>query len=143
MSDVTSSPHDDWRSRRHAGETGSWIAGVILILLGVAFMLERSGIFTLTGNWWSIFIYLGAFAGFANAWRSYRAGRGFDSAAGGSLTWGLVLTVVATIFMLDLEWNMWWPAILIAVGVGMVLSSWLRNASGKSAGGDALAVLPT
>lgn len=89
MSDVTPSPHDDWRSRRHAGETGSWIAGVILILLGVAFMLERSGIFTLTGNWWSIFIYLGAFAGFANAWRSYRAGRGFDSAAGGSLTWGL------------------------------------------------------
>ena len=35
MSDVTPSPHDDWRSRRHAGETGSWIAGVILITHGL------------------------------------------------------------------------------------------------------------
>ena len=135
MSDTSQGPHDDWRTRRQWGETGSLIAGVILILLGIAFMLERSGLFTLTGNWWSVFIYLAAAASFANAWRSYRAKGEVGAAAGWSLTCGLVLTVIATIFLLDLEWNMWWPAILIALGVGMVLSSWLRNVSGKSEGG--------
>jgi NAD/NADP transhydrogenase beta subunit len=106
--------------------------GVILILFGAAFMLEQTGVVVLTGNWWSVFIYLGAAASFINAWRSYRARGEAGSSAGGSLTWGLVLTVVATIFLLDLEWNTWWPAILIAVGAGMVLSSVLRNVSAKS-----------
>ncbi|HEY5468306.1 MAG TPA: hypothetical protein VIK85_04310 [Coriobacteriia bacterium] len=135
MSATSQGSHDDWRARRHGGETASWVVGVILILLGVAFMLERAGIFVLTGNWWSVFIYLAAAACFVNAWRSYRAKGEVRTAAGGSLTWGLVLTAIATIFLLDLEWNMWWPALLIALGVGMVLSSWLRNMTGKSEGG--------
>jgi hypothetical protein len=136
MSDTSPGPHGDWRSRRHGGETASWIVGVILILLGSAFMLERSGLFTLAGNWWSVFIYLAAASCFVNAWRSYRARGEVGSAAGGSLTWGLMLTVVATIFLLDLEWNMWWPAILIALGVGMVISSLLRGASRKDGDGS-------
>src|SRR5664280_1369245 len=136
MSDMKPAPHDDWRGWRRGGETASWVVGLILILLGVAFMLERSGLFVLAGNWWSVFIYLAAIAAFVNAWRSYRAGRGFAPAAGGSLTWGLVLTVVATIFLLDLAWDVWWPAILIAVGAGMVLTSLLRGASRKGAAGS-------
>jgi len=132
MSDMKPAPHDDWRGWRRGGETASWVVGVILILFGAAFMLEQTGVVVLTGNWWSVFFYLGAAASFINAWRSYRARGEAGSSAGGSLTWGLVLTVVATIFLLDLEWNTWWPAILIAVGAGMVLSSVLRNVSAKS-----------
>lgn len=132
MSDKSPDPRGDWRPVRRGGETASWVVGVILILLGAAFMLEQTGVVVLTGNWWSVFIYLGAAASFINAWRSYRARGEAGSSAGGSLTWGLVLTVVATIFLLDLEWNTWWPAILIAVGAGMVLSSVLRNVSAKS-----------
>jgi hypothetical protein len=131
MSDMTPAPREEWRAHHRGGEEASWIVGVILILLGGAFMLERSGVFVLTGNWWSVFIYLAAAASFLNMWRSYRARGEFGAGAGSSLTWGLVLTVIATIFLLNLTWDMWWPAILIAVGVGMVLSNWLAGSTRK------------
>jgi len=105
--------------------------GIILILLGLAFMLERLGMISMVGNWWSIFIYLAAMASFANAWRSYRSRDEFGPSASGSLVWGLVLTVVASIFLFSLSWDVWWPAILIAVGVGMVAGHLLGNATRK------------
>jgi hypothetical protein len=107
------------------------MVGLILILLGIAFFLERSGVISMVGNWWAIFIYLAAFASFANAWRVYRGAGAFHQAAGGSLTWGLVLTVVASIFMFNLAWGIWWPTILIAVGVGIVVSSYLGRGARK------------
>ena len=130
MSDMAPAPHDDWRTHRRGAE-GSWVVGVILILLGTAFLLERAGLIAFTGNWWAVFIYLAALASFANVWRAYRARGSFGPQAGGSLTWGLALTVVASIFMFDLSWDMWWPAVVIAVGVGMLLSSLLGNATRK------------
>jgi hypothetical protein len=131
MSDMTPAPQQEGRSRRRSGE-GSWMVGLILILLGVAFFLERSGVISMVGNWWAIFIYLAAFASFANAWRAYRGTNAFGQAAGASLTWGLVLTVVASIFMFNLLWDTWWPMILIAVGVGIVASSYLGRGSRKT-----------
>ena len=95
----------------------------ILILLGLAFFAQNAGYTVLTGNWWAVFIYLAAFASLANAWRSYRAKGEFGATASASLTWGLVLLVVASIFMFNLLWDMWWPAILVAVGVGIVTGS--------------------
>ena len=123
----------DSRSNRER-EGASLVVGVILILLGLAFLLERSGYLALTGNWWAVFIYIGAIACFANAWRSYRATRVFGSAATGSLTWGLVLTVVGSIFTFDLLWDVWWPMILIAVGVGVVAGNLLNRITEKPSG---------
>ena len=113
--------------RRHGGEQTSWIVGVVLILLGVAFLLEQAGLVTLTENWWAIFIYLAAGGSLANAWRLYRARGEFDSAATSSLIWGLVLAVVATIFAFNLLWDMWWPMILVAIGIGIVVGYALRG----------------
>jgi len=125
MSDMTPG-QDEGYGRRRGGE-GSWMVGVILILLGSAFFLQRLGVIAFVGNWWSIFIYLAAMASFANVWRSFHASGAFGAQAGGSLVWGLVLTVVASIFLFNLEWDMWWPAIVISVGVGIVVSSALRS----------------
>ena len=121
---------------RKKGDGGgaSWMVGVILILVGVAFLLEQGNYLELTANWWAVFIYLAAFASFANMWRAYRSAGEFTSSAGGSLTWGLVLTVVASIFLFNLEWDLWWPAILIAVGVGILLTYLLRNRMAKPQG---------
>jgi NAD/NADP transhydrogenase beta subunit len=66
-------------------------------------------------------IYLASAGSFVNAWRSYRSHGGFGSAASASLTWGLVLAVIASIFMFNLQWDQWWPAVLIAVGLGIVV----------------------
>lgn len=118
MSDMAPAP--EGRHTRRGGDSASWMIGVVLILLGAAFMLERAGYLALTGNWWAIFVYLAAFASFANVWRSQRAAGRFTSGTTASLVWGLVLTVVATILMFGLSWDVWWPAILVAVGVGIV-----------------------
>lgn len=106
------------QDRREGG--ASWIIGVVLIVLGVSFMLEQAGYLDLSGNWWALFIYLAAIGSAANAWRSWRSGGSFGPAATTSLVWALVLVVVATILFFGLSWSMWWPAILVAVGVGMV-----------------------
>ena len=127
MAEIAPAPHGAPDTRKHGDkEATSWIIGVILILLGVAFFLENAGYVVLTGNWWAVFIYLAAFASFANAWRSYHSKGEFGSTATGSLIWGLVLSVVATIFMFNLLWDQWWPAILVAIGVGIVVGYVLR-----------------
>lgn len=133
MSETVSAPRGAPDSRRnHDKDATSWVVGVVLILLGVAFLLENSGFVDLTGNWWAVFIYLGAIASFANAWRSYRARGEFGATATGSLTWGLVLTVIATIFFFDLLWDVWWPVILVAVGVGIVAGYALGSLTRRS-----------
>jgi Na+/pantothenate symporter len=121
MSDMTPDPSGtptQWP--RHDRRGSNWIAGVVLIVLGVAFLAERAGYFVLTENWWALFIYLAAVACFANVWRAYRAAGRFGPSATGSLIWGLVLTVVATILFFNLSWDTWWPAILIVIGAGIV-----------------------
>ena len=139
MAEIASAPQGTLDPRtRGDREANSWIVGVVLILLGVAFFLERSGYVALTGNWWALFIYLAAFASFANVWRSYRAKGEFGSTATGSLVWGLVFTVVATIFFFNLLWDQWWPAILVVVGVGIVVGYMLggrARGSGNVSGG--------
>lgn len=90
----------------------------------------------MVGNWWAIFIHLAAMASFMNAWRSFRANGEFGSSAGTSLTWGLVLVVVvvASILLFNLPWDVWWPAIVIAVGVDMVAAQLLWNVTRKGPG---------
>ena len=117
--------------RPKKSETANWIFGVLLIVVGVAFLLQNAGYFVLSGNWWAIFLYAGAIASFANAWRAYRSeSSGFS--ATGSLIWGLVLMVVATIFAFNLLWDQWWPAILVAVGIGIVVGRMLESRGGAT-----------
>ena len=100
------------------GGSFGWIGGIVLIALGVTFMLQQRGF--MIGNWWAIFIYIAAFANFANMARAWRKDGRFTPAATGSLVGGLLLTTIASIFMFNLQWDLWWPAILIAIGTGIV-----------------------
>jgi len=132
MADTPSAtPEQEQPRQKPDKQGGSWMIGIILILLGIAFLLEQGNYLDMTGNWWAVFIYLAAFASFANAWRSYRAAGEFGTSAGSSLTWGLVLVVVASIFLFNLSWDMWWPAILIAVGVGILAGYLLRSRTAR------------
>lgn len=106
-----------------------WFVGVLLIALGVIFLLENFG-FVFSENWWALFIYIGAAAVFANMVREWRSAGWFDSRAAGSLTFGLVLTTVATIFILNLMWDTYWPLILVAVGAGIVIGWILGELTG-------------
>ena len=99
-----------------------WIGGLVLIALGVAFMLQN--VLELPVNWWTVFIFIPALVSFYTAFRTWRKDGRFSAAASGSFTGGLLLTTVATILLFN-AMAVWWPTILVAVGVGLILGSLL------------------
>lgn len=113
-----------WAAR--GGRQGStWVFGGILILLGIVFLLQNMGLEFLT-NWWALFILLPAFGAFTAAWRTYQAaGSHLTAASRGSLIGGLVLTMIAAIFLFNLNWTILGPALLILAGIGILLNALL------------------
>ena len=107
-----------------------WFVGVVLVGIGLVFLLENFG-FVFSENWWAAFIYVAAAAAFLNMWRQWKAAGWFDSKAAGSLTGGLLLTTVATIFLFSLSWDLWWPLVLVAIGGGIVLGWVLGEVTGR------------
>jgi hypothetical protein len=117
------------QERREArGGAGAWIGGLLLIALGVIFLLQNQGITILNNlqNWWALFILIPAVGAFANAWRAFnQAGGRLNAAARGSLIGGLILTMVAAIFLFNLDWGLLGPVLIILVGAGVLLNTTL------------------
>lgn len=102
----------------------SWIAGLILILLGAAFLLRNAGYsdFPLK-NWWALFILIPAIGALDSALRLYRsAGNQLNRQARSALLVGLVLTFVTVMFLFDLSWTFFGPLLLILVGIALVFN---------------------
>jgi hypothetical protein len=104
--------------QRHSGNiTG----GLILIGIGTFFLLSQ-----LTGfhfqNWWALFILIPAFHNLNEAWQGYQANGRLSANARHSLTGGIFLSMVAAFFLLNLSWNLFWPLVLILVGIGALLN---------------------
>ncbi len=113
--------------RRHRGSEG-WIAGVVLLVLGLVFLLNNLGItgFALD-NWWALFILIPAVASFSTAYRAYQGNGGhMNESVRGPLVGGLILSVVAAVFLLNLSWSVIWPVFLIIIGVGALLTALAR-----------------
>jgi riboflavin transporter FmnP len=103
---------------------GPWIGGVVLILLGLIFLVQNlSG--AQLGNWWALFILIPAIGSLAAAWRAHQTHGRLTAAARGPLIGGLVLTLVALIFLLNLNWGQVWPLFLILAGLGALLAALL------------------
>jgi len=99
------------------------MVGVILILVGVVFLLQNMTGFYLN-NWWALFILIPAFGSFSRGWQAVQDADGkVTSHARGSLIGGLVLTAVAAILLFNLDWAIFGPFLLIAVGAVMLLNS--------------------
>jgi len=107
------------RWQRHAGRHTGWFAGVLLILLGVILLLEQMKI-PFFANWWALFILIPAFWAFIAAWDSYQDASRLTRRAAGSLTVGILLTILALIFLLNLAAGIFWPALLIVGGLALL-----------------------
>jgi hypothetical protein len=119
---------DDRRSRRHGGNSSTWIWAFVLIAVGVVFLLQNTGTIAFGHwNWWALFILIPAVGSFASAFSMYRAEGKVSSAARGSLIGGFVLLAVAVMFLFDLDWGKWWPIFLIIGGLGALAGSFWRN----------------
>lgn len=105
----------------------AWIAGGVLILLGIIFIVRNVAGLSL-GNWWALFILIPAIGSLLTAFRMYeRNDRHFTSASRGPLIGGLILLAVTAIFLFHLDWAKVWPLILILVGLGLLLTSFGRR----------------
>ncbi|MEP7287248.1 MAG: hypothetical protein ABI947_15950 [Chloroflexota bacterium] len=93
------------------------IAALSLIGLGVIFLLQQFGLFSLTGNWWAIFILIPALGLLYNGYTTYRNGGGWSMEAQGQLTGGAAMLLVAGIFIFGLDWGKVWPLFLILGGI--------------------------
>lgn len=115
---------DDGTPRRDRDDEqrgpGALIAAAILIGVGVVFLFQNMG-YDLPGNWWALFLLIPAIGSLASAWRTYdRNGRQYGSGVAGPLIAGIVLLALTAVFLFDLDvnWNLVWPVILIALGLG-------------------------
>jgi hypothetical protein len=127
-----------WREQRHA-ELHAWrearwqslgwhpaglFVGIFLILLGLAFMLQNIGL-PFLANWWALFILIPAFGAFVAGWDSYQDNKKLTRYAAGSLTVGILLTIVTLVFLFNLAIGIFWPVLLIAGGLALLVIGWL------------------
>lgn len=107
----------------NAGAT--WIAGAILILLGIAFLLQNMGAFAFPlDNWWALFILIPAIGAFDKGWQLYRnADNHLTTVARGSLLTGGILLLVTAAFLFEFSWVIFGPALIILAGIGILISA--------------------
>ena len=110
----------------------SWIAGIILIVLGGAFLMQNMGSYRFPlQNWWALFILIPAVGAFDTAFRAYR-NSGTFTAARGSLMVGIVLTLVTAAFLFNINWTYFGPALIILAGLGILMNSMFSGKDGTA-----------
>jgi asparagine N-glycosylation enzyme membrane subunit Stt3 len=113
------------REVRNASAGGlTWVAGILLIVLGIAFLMDNLGSFPIPlDNWWALFVLIPALGAFDKAWQIYRqADNQLTATARGSLLAGFILTLVTAVLLFDLNWSIFGPILIILVGIGIVLN---------------------
>lgn len=112
---------EESRPRHVTHHRGDIKGGLILIGLGTIFLLSQ-----ITGwyiqNWWALFIFIPAIFQLNDAWKGYRANGRLTHDTRGSLFGGLLLGTVASFFLFSISWNLFWPLVLIMLGVGALLN---------------------
>lgn len=98
----------------------SWIPGLMVILVGVIYLLNRNDTGGRTGRWWALFVAFGAVWFFERAWARTRVGLPLASTVG-LITSGLTLLTVAVVLFLGLSFGRVWPVFIIIAGVATIL----------------------
>ena len=78
-------------------------------------------------NWWAVFILIPAGWAYVGAWDIYQDNGHFTRGGASSLTVGILLTLLAFVFLLNIAVNLFWPVLLIAGGVALLLTGLLRT----------------
>ena len=116
---------EERRAARGAGNGGAWVGGVVLIVLGIVFLLQNTGAFSLE-NWWALFILIPALGAFGRARSNYQdAGGRLTAAVRSALMGGVVLTVVAAAFLFNLNWGLLGPVLILLAGIGLLINGLL------------------
>jgi cation transport ATPase len=121
--------HEERRQRREerrAARSGSeWIIGIVLVAMGLLLFAQNMQIVVFQ-NWWALFILIPALGSFGTAWGLARADGGhFNRRARSAAIVGLGLTLVTVMFLFNLNWTIFGPALLLLAGVGILINGLL------------------
>ena len=115
---------------RSGGQTVFW--GLAMIAVGVAVILSQMGIIAEGFNWWAIFILVPGFGFLSGALDMLIVKRRISSGVRSMFGTGLLILTVAGMFLFDLSWAVYWPLILIAVGLSMFINGFAGKKDYKS-----------
>lgn len=101
-----------------------WIWGAALVILGIIFLLRNTGIYDLD-NWWALFILIPAVGAFSNGWNAYRNEGRLSIHARGSLLTGFIMLMLAAIFLFNLNWAIYAPALILMAGIFLLVNALL------------------
>lgn len=104
--------------------------GIVAIVIGLAFLLWNFGVrlpFMRYQNWWALFILIGAVGPLSYAVHRYREKGKLDSTAWHSLVSAAAIIFVASLFLFNLDWSLWWPGFIIIGGLYMVAGHWRHD----------------
>lgn len=97
---------------------------VAVIAVGVIFLISNLGMkipFLDSSNWWAWLILVGPFGPLTHAYYAYRARGTVDAEVLSSLLAGGAVILVAVMFLLGLDWGVWWPLFVILGGLFMLV----------------------
>ncbi|MCC6906071.1 MAG: hypothetical protein IT326_09535 [Anaerolineae bacterium] len=128
MSDPNSPlPPNERPSESDHGLTGPGIwVGIGLVLAGAYFLLQNFGIFPLPWmgeNWWFIFPAAIGVIALIQAAMLWQKSEGLVSRPiRNRLVLGVGMLLVAAFALFDVDWDMFWPVVLIVIGGMMLLN---------------------
>jgi hypothetical protein len=115
--------HREWKERRDNDPLRGLFWGLLLIMLGLIFLAWQQNWLS-DDNWWQyLLVGLGTvfiIDGLAHYWNPVYRNYGF-----GRFIPGIILICVGLAFIFN--FSQWWPIILIAVGVILLLSFFFRR----------------
>ncbi len=90
--------------------------GALFLILGAVFLWITVSP-AAANNWWAVFIFVGGllFVGVARLVEVKTNGR-FPFLVRSNIGIGLIIFTVASLFLFDLSWGVWWPLMLIMPG---------------------------
>lgn len=128
-------PANDWRAGRRAEKAarreerrsrwgGAPVGAIVLILIGALLLAENFGL-RLPERWWALFLLIPATGAAVAAIRHYREDEGLSGEVIGSLVSAAIFLVLALAFFFGFAWGIFWPALLIAIGLGILARDYL------------------
>jgi hypothetical protein len=104
------------RTDRAAGGLG-WLAGSMLLAIGVLYMLQTLGLLPPFDNWWALFLLIPALGCFSAALGAQRRNDGHISGeVVGLLVAGLLFVGLTAVFYFDLDIRIFGPLFMIIAG---------------------------
>ena len=106
----------------------SWFVGVVLIIVGLAFIVENLDLpYIKEGNWWAVFLLIPIAAILDDIFRITSSGGEGKAGAIASKMVGLcIVATVMVIFLFGINLGIYWPVLLIAAGVVFLAAALIK-----------------